>query len=252
MVTNWDDKNVSENFNEYSDVLENLLGYSFVFNYLDLDNKNIKKVLDYGCGPGKVSERIAKQYDKLVVAVDESEEMIEIANETRSNQKIIYKRIYDDNLSFIESSTIDAAILSFVILNHGNKTKICNMLNEIYRVLKPNACLVILDTEPTSVGINFSTFKSGETGKTYMSGDEREAWLFIPNGDFFPLKGYHWNKEDYRSMLTTAKFKFSEEIKPVIKDIPIKTLEKHNYNIQGMELNSEWNIPPFFIMKVFK
>ncbi len=38
-------------------------------------------------------------------------------------------------------------------------------MKEIYRVLKPDSPFVILDTNPDSTGIEFSTFRNGIPGK---------------------------------------------------------------------------------------
>lgn len=46
--TCWKDEGVSKKFNLYNDMLENILGFNYIFENLK-SNESIKKILDFGC-----------------------------------------------------------------------------------------------------------------------------------------------------------------------------------------------------------
>lgn len=58
MGTSWKEQEVSEAFNQYNDMLENILGYEVILDMVRND-KTITKILDFGCGPGKVCAKLA-------------------------------------------------------------------------------------------------------------------------------------------------------------------------------------------------
>ena len=69
MGTSWKENTVAEKFNLYNDVLENALGFQYLMK--EIKNSGAKKVLDYGCGPGKVSLRLAQANENIhITAVD--------------------------------------------------------------------------------------------------------------------------------------------------------------------------------------
>ena len=124
-------------------------------------------------------------------------------------------------------------MLCFVLLNHGNEERIVNILKEIHRTLKPGASCLILETHPDSIGLKFSTFKSGSTNKVYDYGEARKAWLFLRSGKNLALAGHHWPKEMYYKALLTAGFQRLTEQAPVLKDIPENKLKGY------MSINKE-------------
>lgn len=105
-----------------------------------LEIKNNSKVLDLCCGSGDLG-RIIKDLNKTaeVVGVDFSPSMIEIAK--NKNKDITY--FTDDalNLSFGDN-TYDYVVAGFGLRNIQDFDRV---IKEIYRVLKPNGCLLHLD-----------------------------------------------------------------------------------------------------------
>lgn len=72
MSTRWDTPEVAGGFDAYDDLTERTLGYPAVFRALRLGDPDVRAVLDFGCGPGKVAERVVTGYGKEVIAVDGS------------------------------------------------------------------------------------------------------------------------------------------------------------------------------------
>ncbi|WDF02003.1 class I SAM-dependent methyltransferase [Shouchella hunanensis] len=242
---------VANQFDAYNDILEQTLGFRFVFQAL-IENPDSKTILDYGCGPGKVAYRLAERTDLNIIAVDESKEMLEIAFEKRDHPKIDYRLIQDDRLSFIKDNSVDGAIACYVFINTEKKDRIQRIMKEIYRVLKPQSPFVILDTNPDSTGIAFSTFQNGLSGKKYSYGEARQEWLHIENQDDLILNDFHWPKSMYQELLKKVGFQEIEQIEPTLRDIPAEELQmieqKHTFN----QWKNEWDSPPFVLYRSIK
>src|SRR5919199_2263609 len=88
------DASTSVSFAELDSRLGWTLGYPFVFRVLGVGGSDTPKtLLDYGCGPGKVANRIARRYDIRVIAVDPSAEMLAIASQRYYHPRITYREI---------------------------------------------------------------------------------------------------------------------------------------------------------------
>ncbi len=101
------------------------------------------KVLDLGCGVGLHAIDLAK-CGYRVWGLDISPVAIKLASKNAKNAKTNVHFIVgltQRRLPF-RSSFFDG-IVCFRMLNHGTKNEICSVINEIYRVLKPNGYVVI-------------------------------------------------------------------------------------------------------------
>jgi ubiquinone/menaquinone biosynthesis C-methylase UbiE len=246
-ATSWHDSDVTEGFDDYNDILEQTLGYPFVFQLLDYTRADCEKILDYGTGPGKVAYNLAEQSGKKIIAVDESEGMLETAIAKRSHPLIAYKKVVNDQLDFISDQSLDGAMLCFVLLNLGNESQILKIIKEVCRVLKPGARCVILDTNPDSIGIEFSTFISGVPKLKYSYGQEREAKLFLPSGKVLDLVGYNWPDEMYFSALRKNGFKKIQKIAPTLRDVSTKKLAEYQKVLGNSLVFAEWSFAPYAI-----
>ncbi|RSL30600.1 class I SAM-dependent methyltransferase [Salibacterium salarium] len=250
MQTSWKEKSIADDFEAYNDTLEENLGFRFIFEYLN--KKEIGTILDYGCGPGKVAYRLAQNHKKEVIAVDESKEMIQIANQKRSHDLVNYHLIKEDNLSFLADDSVDAAMVCYVFINTAEERRIKRIMTEIHRVLKPGGNILVLDTNPSSTGIPFYTFQNGETGRTYGYGESRKEWLNLPNGEKLVLHDFHWPKFMYKQILKEVGFFRIDQMEPTLYDIPKEEISEVNNKFQLSELKNEWNYPPFVIFKAHK
>lgn len=119
--------------------------YSCVIKLVRLQSGN--KVLDIGCGTGTVLLRLRRQYGNSVslYGIDPSRDMIEIAvkKSKKRGADIEFIITAGERLPF-EDGTFDIVIssLAFHHMPQGTKTKV---IEEAWRVLKPNGRLVISD-----------------------------------------------------------------------------------------------------------
>lgn len=250
MKTSWKEDSVAGKFDAYNDVLEQTLGFEFVFR--TFDKAEIKKVLDFGCDSGKVAYRLADRIGCNVIAVDESRKMLDIAKAKRQHPHVDYHLIEHDNLSFLPDHSVDAAMACYVFINTDSDQRIKGIIDEIFRVLKPGASFVILDTNPDSTGIEFSTFRNGIPGKEYSYGEERNEWLHVPGQADLILNDFHWPKSMYYKLLTLAGFENVTLSEPTLNDIDqehVKAIEKE-FQFNNWKCEKEY--PPFVIFKAVK
>lgn len=98
-------------------------------------------VLDFGCGTGTITLRIARNANK-VYGVDVSEGMLKRANQNLKNQNI-------DNAAFIKITTLDKmfqadffhVITIFNVLQYIENRK--ELFRQLYKLLKPQGILIV-------------------------------------------------------------------------------------------------------------
>ncbi|WP_251861485.1 class I SAM-dependent methyltransferase [Clostridium sp. Marseille-Q2269] len=252
MGTCWKDDDISNKFNLYNDMLENILGFNYIFENLKMGQPSMK-ILDFGCGPGKVSERIAKINPKSkIIAVDQSNNMLEIAQRKHNKENISYKLIKENKLKEIEDESMDCVVLCFVIINNGDKDNIKMIFEEIFRVLKKGGRFFILDSNPKAVGVEFTTFTNGIAGQTYPLGANKKQFLKIPNGEDLVLEDYYWTRDFYINNLEAVGFENYKIIEPTIDSINKDNLNAIEKIYEIKEWGNEKNIPPFIIFNVEK
>lgn len=252
METSWKSNDISHKFDKYNDMLEDILGFSFLFEIIKND-KSIKTILDYGCGPGKVSERLVSVNPIYnITAVDESKQMLNIAKNKRLHPRITYKLITNNSLYFIDNNSIDCAILCFVIINNGTKEKIYSMIDEINRKLKIGGRLLILDSNPNAIGINFATFRNGDLDILYENGSRKKQYLKLSNSDDLVLNDFYWSLNFYETLLKCSNFKLQNIIEPKIKDLQEDNLIYFENKYQFNDWNYERKQAPFIIFESIK
>ena len=117
------------------------------------------QVLDVACGTADSTIALAKAGVPRVVGVDISEGMLKVGKkkiEELNLNSVISLKVEDcENLSF-NDNTFDAAFIAFGIRNFEDKKK---GLKELYRVLKPNGHLLILELSVPQNKILLSLYK---------------------------------------------------------------------------------------------
>jgi ubiquinone/menaquinone biosynthesis C-methylase UbiE len=121
------------------------------FNSIIYKKAKKKIILDYGCGVGSVTEKIANFYPEKLVGIDISEVSINKASENakKLNLQIEYSVDNCENLKFKEN-TFDL-VFGSGILHHLDIDK---AINEISRVLKNNGEMIFLEPLGTNPLIN--------------------------------------------------------------------------------------------------
>lgn len=104
-----------------------------------LNLKKSDKVLDLGCGTGRLTTQISKKV-KNVVGVDFSKDMLNIAKEkSKKNSNIQYKYLNITKRLPFKDKSFDK-VLSILVVNHIKQLD--KLLKEVYHILKPRGLFV--------------------------------------------------------------------------------------------------------------
>lgn len=120
-----------------------------LFSELKLDGKiNFNSALDFGCGPGRLTQALAKRFDS-VIGVDISSSMIEKANQLNQfKESCKYLVNNTGDLSQLHSNQFDF-VLSFITLQHISPIYTLNYIKEFKRVIKDDGYIFFnLPTQP--------------------------------------------------------------------------------------------------------
>ena len=115
-------------------------------------------VLDVATGTGDIALSLLGHNPAKVVGVDIAQEMLAQAHikaaECQARERIEFVPASAEKLPF-ENDTFDAAIVAFGVRNFENMDR---GLKEIYRTLRPNAPLVVLEfSQPSSAIVRWGT-----------------------------------------------------------------------------------------------
>lgn len=122
--------------------------------------KELKKyapsvIVDIACGTGDFSLAALKVHPKKIIGIDISEEMLEKARLKISEKKLenTFEFIQGDSEQLqLEDYYADAVTVAFGVRNFEHLEK---GISEIYRILKPNSPLVILEfSQPKTFPVN--------------------------------------------------------------------------------------------------
>ena len=150
--------------------------------------------LDIGCGVGRVSFAMAKDFSK-VLGIDVSEVMIEKAKEYRRSLSIENVEFFANNgmnLSQIPNNSVDF-IFSYLTLQHcPSSTQVLKYIEEFSRTLKPKGvCLFQTRVSPTlKHHIKFIASKKLAKIRIFFKKDYHFEEAFTGNWTYSP-KIYH-------------------------------------------------------------
>ncbi|CAM8834401.1 class I SAM-dependent methyltransferase [Burkholderia pseudomallei] len=203
MKTDWTEHEVSQRFHAYDDRIEARFGYQPLIAELTGSHGTAIRVLDYGCGGGKVARRLRAAGVARVTGVDIAPTMIEQAIAAGVDDGLDYVHIDGPSLPF-DDARFDAAISCFLFVNIAERAALARVAAEVRRVLKPGGAYYVLDTNPRTTGVQYPTFRNGEPGIVYRDGDARPVHLNVPGEGVFDVVDTHWEIPTYRHAFETA------------------------------------------------
>lgn len=170
--------------------------------FLKQINPKNKKILDLGCGTGRLNYKLSKKAKKMI-GIDNSKEMLKIAKEKKiQNSKFIYSNI--EKLPF-KNNSFDIVVSSLAIehLKSINET-----IKETKRVLKPHGEFIF----------SFSNFS-----------DKKKTISIEKDNKNINIKIYPRTKNQYLKILKKYGFKI-EKIIPVKINPQLKNSHKKIYD----------------------
>jgi ubiquinone/menaquinone biosynthesis C-methylase UbiE len=147
------------------------------------------KVLDFGCGVGRVLKKISERC-KNSYGVDISQNMLDFAREYINDDSVTLS-LCDNEKIYLESNFFDL-IYSFHVLQHiPTEQDLTNSLSEIYRVQRPGGISVLhfsrkISEEDKQSG-SFAGFRPTKTNAINMCeniGFSTKEVRFVENGSF--------------------------------------------------------------------
>lgn len=243
--TCWRKDDISRTFDAYNDYLENMLGYETIIQSLKENTSKDSKILDYGCGGGKVTRRLKEAGFSSLAGVDISSTMIEKARTNPLSKGIEFNVIESGEIP-VPDNSYSAIICCYVLINIHSKDEFNKIINELYRVLKSGGYLYILNTNPDTTGIQFSNFQNGEEGVRYLDADIRKVTLKMPEGEDFIIYDTHWETNTYLSSLASSGFSEISSRQDTLNDI------KLGLGQQSYHFDNEYKYAPFLIVHAIK
>jgi len=134
--------------------------------------------------------------------VDTDPERIEHAR--LSPEGVVFS-VIRDQLYFIEGY-FDGAVANFVFAKMDSIDTQQRALAEIYRVLKLNSPVVLLNNNPSATGVRFARIQSGETGKTYEPGQLIPLRNPRTDGTYVSEEVW-WSQEHYENLMKNVGFR---------------------------------------------
>ena len=162
-----------------------------------------KRILDHGCGAGKIARLLKSVYGVEVCGIDPSENMICEARKADPHGR--YDLLAGD-FPWPDSS-LDGVMSNWVFVNIGTVEEMDTAAREIHRVLRPGGPFVMLVNNQEWVGRRASTYQNGKLGQTYCPGDEIVVTYFKSEDECIEFKDYYWPTETYCSVAKRAGFK---------------------------------------------
>jgi len=98
------------------------------------------RILEVGCGEGELAERMSRELDAAVVAVDQSERMVELAR-----ARGVDSRVGDAQALEFEDETFDCTVAAWMLFHVQDVDR---ALSELARVLRPGGRLVAATNGP--------------------------------------------------------------------------------------------------------
>lgn len=214
MTVDWGDPDVVERFDALEGLTERVVGVPALHRELRLGTDDVRRVLDFGCGPGRTAREIADEYGVAVTGVDRSAEMLRLA--TRDRRPLIDYQLTAttaDPLVFLADASIDAAWSCFVFTHVADVAELRRIATAVRRVLRPGGRYVLMESNPAAIGVRFASFQTGEPGRCYRPGEARSVRLYGPRAGL-EFTDHHWPAFTYREVLAYAGFARISTIRP--------------------------------------
>lgn len=153
-----------------------------------VNQKKYKRVLDYGCGDGKLLNFINANCTVDLFDINES-----ILNVALTNSNSIESQIFYDSDS-IPDNTYEAIIFSLVLMCISDKNEIYQIVSKFKKCLKKNGEIIVLITHPCFRDVNFSYYRT-DVDKPFEYFKEGFPFEVKIRNELSKIKftDYHWS-----------------------------------------------------------
>ncbi|MCV3213048.1 class I SAM-dependent methyltransferase [Plectonema radiosum NIES-515] len=217
----------------------------WVFGYIpevDLLSRYVdsnSKILDFGCGNGKISRYVKDRLSCEPIGVDVNPEAIDRAKSF--NDGIQYFVIKENE---IPDSPVpfDACISNHVFPTYANHDAIVATLQAIRKTLKSGAPLIIYVDNTKYTGVKYTTFMGGVPEKKYSSGEPLPMRIYLGDTQIMDFHDYFWSPEDYLEAIKLAGYTDPQVIFSQYDAVNVKKYEEYF----GLHLSEEFENEKLF------
>ena len=178
-------------------------------NFIPYDETKDKRVLEVGCGSGLVSSHLAKS-GSMLTSIDLTKQAIETTTERFKlyNLKADIKQMNAESMGF-DDNTFDF-VISWGVIHHSGSMQ--NILNEIYRVLKPGGKAYLMVYNKNSIrSLIFAPIWLGVIRGKLLKYNRKEIISNITDGYI----ARHLTEDEFNSMASSFKninYTYSDEV----------------------------------------
>lgn len=208
-------------FNEMSRLIGNLQG---------------KTVLDFGTGAGRSALLLKSLGAERVIGVDHDRNMITEAK-SQSIEGVEF-HLMDKSIPLPDNS-IDVVVSAHVFVEMASKDAMISACKEIARVTKLGDTLVVIATNPDSVGHEYVSYRYLPQNHLNSGG---KITCVVRGSKEFEIQDTYWTIDDYHQVLEESGFKIEQTTYPlaepngwldetrVAPDVVIKCVNQKTYN----------------------
>lgn len=194
-----------------------------------LPDINGKDILDLGCGYGKISKFFIENGAKSVVALDISQNMIDLANKQNADKNIEYFVMAMEDIDKIEKKfDVVYSSLAFHYVKDFDR-----LLKNIYSLLKPNGILLFSQESPLNTAIiekgNMENRIEIEGKRYYLISDYNNEGLRSFKWKDTEVFKYHRTYASIVNSLVDNNFKILRMEDSIASNEAIEKLDKLKY-----------------------
>jgi len=168
-----------------------------------LGGLNGRRVLDFGCGPGRLATFLVESGAARVVAIDESADMVDQARtavgrlDPELRDRVVVARGSEANLE--EHGAFDAVLSSLALMMCETRDRLHAVVGSLVGALADGGRVVVVVTHPCFRRRDYGTFRYDlpEDFDYWCSGVPYDVHLTPGSGDSSAIiTDYHWTLED--------------------------------------------------------
>ncbi|MDJ0736670.1 MAG: class I SAM-dependent methyltransferase [Nostocaceae cyanobacterium] len=184
-----------------------------------LGNLAGKSILDLGCGEGFYTRKFKHKGAAIVVGVDISPKMIELARQEEGKEPLGIEYIVGDVMELGKIGSFDFVVASYLLNHAQTKEELLKMCQTIHANLRPGGRFVAINDNvqqsPDSYPICEKYGYTKRISKPFQEG-ATITLTFSVNGSNFQLYDYYLSKATYEWAFRTAGFKEIRWHKPIV------------------------------------
>jgi ubiquinone/menaquinone biosynthesis C-methylase UbiE len=134
-------------------------------------------VLDFGCGPGRFTAKLAEAIHGKAIGIDPVKELLDLAPHT---DNVLFKQMKNSHIPLPDNS-VDV-VWCCLVLGGIRGSALSKTVNEIYRILRPGALLFLVEN---------TAEKTNRLSSAWIFRSTREYQVLFPLANLVHLHDYY-------------------------------------------------------------